>query len=117
MFNVRNNVTVIGHVTAPARIIEHENGDRTAFITVMAQNNFQSTRGNKKDYHSEAIEGRIYIKKAQKNYIERVPKGAFVVLEGRLSKTPYEKDGETVYPPLEFVLDKITPIEKSKNGY
>ena len=116
MFNPRNAVTLFGNVVRPSRVVERPDNSKTVFITVAVKDNYQ-TAG---EWKSEFIECQKYIGpdangQPRTDRAESLGVGDQIIVYGHLTCKSYEKDGETVYPPITVAFDNVF-VEKRGNA-
>jgi len=105
MSNPANNGTLIGRLAQDIKEFKNADGSRTLAITLAVDDNYRS--GADKTSKAQFIPLRVFLSKTTEGLGSwgNVHQGDKIAVNTRLSCTPYEKDGATVYPPATVEVD------------
>ena len=109
MYNSKNNVTLIGRVAQEPHIEKNADGSKKVFVKMAVQDNYRT--GD--EFGTEFVEVERYEKADKSEYIERLGVGDQVIITGHLTCKSYQKDGETVYPPIKVAVDSVSPLQQA----
>lgn len=112
--NIRNKVSLIGRIGIEPNIIELQNGDHIAKITLATNERYRKENGvieENTQWHNLVIFGKK-VETVQK-YLQ---KGQEIAIEGRLKNRSWEtKNGEKKYA-TEIVVQNFLMLEHRKAG-
>jgi single-stranded DNA-binding protein len=105
MSNPLNSGTVTGRVSQDIKEFKNADGSKVLLATIAVDDNFKS--GPDQKVATQFIPVRAFLSKAVtgRGSWDRVHKGDLISVNVRLSATPYQKNGETVYPDLSAEVD------------
>lgn len=110
--NTSNLVSLTGRLARDPKVWDQANGAKSYALTIMVKDNFQSTRNDKKDYHSQGIDVRGYASAERGlGIIAHLKQGDEIQVGASLAAESYEKDGKTVYTQTVRV-ETVTPLAK-----
>jgi single-strand DNA-binding protein len=112
MKNLKNTVTLIGHVGMTPEIKSFDNGKRMAKFSLATNETYRNAQGEKitdTQWHNVVAWGKSV------EFIEKyVQKGAEMVIEGKLMNRTYDdKDGNKKYITEIFMNDSVFVGKKS----
>jgi single-strand DNA-binding protein len=112
MKNLKNTVTLIGHVGMAPEIKSFDNGKRMAKFSLATNETYRNAQGEKitdTQWHNVVAWGKTA------EFIEKyVQKGAEMVIEGKLMNRTYDdKDGNKKYITEIFMNDSVFVGKKS----
>jgi single-strand DNA-binding protein len=111
MKNLRNSVTLIGHLGDEPKIYNFDSGSKKAVFSIATNESYKKD-GEKveaTEWHNIVAWG------AQAGFIEKyLKKGSFIAVEGRLTTNKWEdKEGKKQYR-TEISLNELTFLEGKK---
>lgn len=102
MSNPNNLFNIVGRTAAaPVKFAPNADGSYGVGLTVYADNSFKSKKTGKRE--SEVVQLNGFVPKelaGQATVYDYINKGDMIAVSGRLGTDVYEKDGETVYKPV-----------------
>lgn len=102
MSNPNNLFNIVGRTAAaPVKFAPNADGSYGVGLTVYADNSFKSKKTGKRE--SEVVQLGGFVPKelaGQTTVYDYINKGDMIAVSGRLGTDVYEKDGETVYKPV-----------------
>ena len=107
-----NQIVLVGRLTRDPEVIETENGNKVANITLAVPRTYKNMDGV---YDTDFITVTLWREVAQ-NTAEYVQKGDLVGIKGRMQTESFEKDGNKEFR-LNVVAEKVTFLSsRDKNS-
>lgn len=115
MSNPSNTGTLTGRLSQDKQIFKNAKGT-TILATLAVEDNYLSGQGKDRKAQTQFIPVRIYVPETVSGLgsWDRVHKGDLIQVQTRIACTPYQKNGETVFPEPTVEIDGYPVFLESK---
>lgn len=114
MRNLRNSVSLIGHVGKEPEIIKFDNGNQLAKFSLATTESFKNKKGEKSSqthWHNLVVWGKL-----SQVVAKYVSKGKQICIEGRLSSRAWEDQQGQKHYATEILVHDILLLGKAKSA-